>query len=90
MEERYTLGLAPFTPEYPDPDPEPSLPIFPLLGAQRSYAAQASNPRLADLPGCLVQTCQGSNTGLQPQASRPAWMAGSDLPGLEHRARTPG
>ena len=34
MEERYTLGLEPFTNEYPDPDPEPSLPIFPILGAQ--------------------------------------------------------
>lgn len=36
MEERYNLGLPAFTAEYLDPDPEPSLPLFPVLGAQRS------------------------------------------------------
>jgi hypothetical protein len=36
MEQRFNLGLPVFTTEYPDPDPEPSLPIFPVLGAQRT------------------------------------------------------
>lgn len=46
MEERYTLGLEPFTNEYPDPDPEPSLPIFPILGAQRSLERLLSEEAL--------------------------------------------
>lgn len=36
MEQRFNLGLPVFTTENPDPDPEPSLPIFPVLGAQRT------------------------------------------------------
>ena len=36
MEQRFNLGLPVFTTEYPDPDPEASLPIFPVLGAQRT------------------------------------------------------
>ena len=30
------MGLQPFTDDSPDPDPEPDLPIFPILGAQRT------------------------------------------------------
>ena len=36
MEQRFNLGQPVFTSEYPDPDPEPGLPIFPVLGAQRT------------------------------------------------------
>lgn len=36
MEARFSMGLPPFTDDSPDPDPEPDLPIFPILGAQRT------------------------------------------------------
>ena len=46
MEERYNLGQLPFTAEDLDPDPDPSLPIFPVLGAQRSLEHLLSEEEL--------------------------------------------